>query len=70
MSEQHLTGKAARDSATAPDRTASGCCGTGPAAEQPAAQPCCGTAAQAQESGACCGAEAKAGAVAVGAGCC
>jgi len=69
MTDQYPTGEVARDSTTAPAATA-GCCGTAPAAEQPVAQPCCGTATQAHESGACCGAEAKAGAVAAGASCC
>lgn len=67
MTEQHPT---ATDPTTTP--ASSNCCGTATAtaAEQPAAQPCCGTATEAGESGACCGAAAKAQAVTAGAGCC
>ena len=52
-----------------------GCCGNPPQTAsitlpETAGSPCCGTPAQAQESGSCCGATAKADAVASGAGCC
>jgi hypothetical protein len=52
---------------------ASGCCGgtpTGTEAATAATSTCCGTAAAAQETNSCCAPEAKAEAVATGAGCC
>lgn len=53
----------------------SGCCGS-PAADTGAGKaaatsgPCCGTTADAKAENVCCGSEAKAEAVASGAGCC
>ncbi|MEV6523226.1 hypothetical protein AB0M43_14845 [Longispora sp. NPDC051575] len=62
-----------------PPAASGGCCGTATAATgtaSPAADAgapagtCCGTATAAQEAGTCCAPEAKAEAVAAGAGCC
>jgi hypothetical protein len=53
-----------------------GCCGNPPQAAltlpgpQADAGPCCGTATEAAADGSCCGATAKADAVASGQGCC
>jgi hypothetical protein len=51
----------------------SGCCGTAATraeGDQPVAATCCGTAEAAQAAAACCTPDAKAEAVASGAGCC
>ncbi len=66
-----MTSNPITDSASAQQ---SACCG-GPAAQQGQsiavmASPCCGTTVEANESGSCCGAQAKAVAVATGTVCC
>jgi hypothetical protein len=49
---------------------AGGCCGSGSVEQSGSAGACCGNTDAAQAAGACCTPEAKAQAVADGAGCC
>jgi hypothetical protein len=76
MSDQTSTvqGGFSGDPQAALNTGAGGCCGAAAVQTAPkpevAAAPCCGTSQEASEAGSCCGSEAKAEAVASGAGCC
>jgi hypothetical protein len=78
MTTSHTTGGFHGDPAAALTAAgAGGCCGNPPQATlalpdatRADAGPCCGTATEAAADGSCCGATAKADAVASGQGCC